>query len=118
MPNSPVGRYCRPFLNTARLRLPSTLGGVNLAVLCVVTGKLLTAGTLAGCGERAPAPNARDVLNKNEQSISESLDKFQVDQDERDKPIDLGTPVRSNVPAIIPVSTTPTPPAPPVKPGQ
>jgi hypothetical protein len=88
------------------------LRGLKLAVFFVSAGGLGALGCLGSCGEQAPPPNARDTLNKNEKSISESLDKFQVEQDERDKPGSAATP------PAVPANKSPVPAAPSDGPGK
>ncbi len=113
VPKSAIGSFYRLLQNTTRFIPWSSLRGINLVVFCVCAGGMTTAGSLAGCGERTPPPNARDVLNKNEQSISEALDKFQVEQDERDKPAGAGNPAAAdNAAAPKPPQSTPAGTAP------
>lgn len=58
----------------------------SAAVFVMTLSALTVLSGLSGCKEKSPPPNARDTLEKNQQSLSDSLDKFQVEEDARDKP--------------------------------
>jgi hypothetical protein len=81
----------------------------SAAVFVITLSSLSLLAVLSGCKEKSPPPNARDTLEKNQQSLSDSLDKFQVEDDARDKP--AGAPATPADPAkpAAPAATTPAP---------